>query len=142
MTDVLVMKRSSLVLPENFVPMDNEEMCYVEGGGISRDVFAIGIDLAIVGLSLICGVIAAFQSYHTLGRIGGGLVRDMLKKPAMEALKALIKGAGPALGFAVTGAVLSATNEVLNILFDFSIGGLVARIIDRADGNYNGICFG
>ncbi|MDR1905440.1 MAG: hypothetical protein LBQ27_00790 [Clostridiales bacterium] len=32
MTDVLVMKRSNLVLPNGFVEIDREEMSYVEGG--------------------------------------------------------------------------------------------------------------
>jgi hypothetical protein len=32
MTDVAVMKRSNLIVPEGFVEISKEEMCYVEGG--------------------------------------------------------------------------------------------------------------
>lgn len=54
----------------------------------------------------------------------------------------MIKGAAWALGFTVTTAIIGATYEMASRILDFSVGGIVANIIDIADGNRNGICFG
>ncbi|MDR1905442.1 MAG: hypothetical protein LBQ27_00800, partial [Clostridiales bacterium] len=60
MTDVLVMKRSSLVLPNGFVEIDREEMSYVEGGLYLDNSTCIAIVATVANLAWIVGGVITF----------------------------------------------------------------------------------
>jgi len=70
------------------------------------------------------------------------LIGNILKKQAKDTLKKMIKEAGKSLGITLISATIGAVDALAGILFDFSIGYAIAHLVDWADGNYNGICFG
>lgn len=59
-----------------------------------------------------------------------------------NALKKMVSSCWRTFGFACAAAAICAVDSIAGILFDFSIGKAVAHLIDYADENYNGICFG
>ena len=137
-----VARKSNLVVPEGFVELDREEMTYVDGGGISRDTMTLTLDITIIGLSFVCAIVGAACTMFQIAKISKGLVGNVLKKAAKETLKSMIKSSWRTFGFFCLTAALGAMDELAGVLFDFSIAGTIAHLIDWADGNYNGVCFG
>jgi len=116
---------------------------FTPGKGIARKSLATIIDITITAISIVCAVVSAAVTAYTFAKISRGLFRNILRKSAKDALVKLIKG--PLKYFLVSfcTAVFSFVNDILGILFDFSIGGFIAYLIDYVDGNrLNGICFG
>lgn len=132
----------AMTLDNSWELMSEEEMYDVNGGGIARSTMALSIDIGIVAISLIYAVVGAAVTYFNLAKISKGLIGNVLKAGARDALRAMISGAGRAFGIAAIGATVGAVSSLAGILFDFSIGGALAHLIDYGDGNYNGICFG
>ena len=86
-----------------------------------------------------CG---AAVTAHRFAKIAKGLFRNILTSAARVALKTMIKGCWKSFGFTCLSSALSAADALAGIFFDFSIGGVIGHLLDYADGNYNGICFG
>lgn len=123
---------NELVMPKNYTVVNEEEMTYVEGGGLYQkavyQTVKLGVNAVINGLlgggTFSC-VSAAIKSKG----------KDGLKKAITSALKKWI-GAR---------AVNAVGAQVINIIVDlgsWSIGGAVAEALDRLDGdNDNQIYF-
>jgi len=127
-----------------FISDDNYEECgFTPNLAIKRETLAMIIDITIAAISLVCAIVSAAVVLKQAITISKGLVRNVLTKQALKALKDLIKGPLRQFLGSLAGAVLSCADTVLGILFDFSIGNMIAYIIDYADCNrLNGICFG
>ncbi len=123
----------NLVMPSNFVAINNDEMEYVEGGAKSwwnsRGFVAAAIDIAII-------VITTGKSLLTLSALKAFLKANK-NKLLYQVRGKIVKMFGSAAGYLVG----SALNIALTI-GGSSIGGMIAAGIDYADGNFNGYCFG
>jgi hypothetical protein len=142
MTNTLELKRSNLVLPNSFQELDREEMCYVEGGGMSTGVLAAIID---VGLLVVVGVInAALNGVKVCGKtILKAYIKNNASKWAASLFKVqlvvnCIQGVGGNLA-TITGMFGDAGPWVDRVLTMCSIGGLIATAFDLAsDGRWDG----
>ncbi|HGQ1211331.1 TPA: argininosuccinate lyase [Streptococcus pneumoniae] len=108
-----------LVLPNNYVALEQEEMMYLDGGGVgrnwwnSRGSFATVLD---VGLAIYSGGATIYSAY------------------AISSL--IIKHVGSAAGHLVNTAL----NVALTVT-GFSLGGAIAYGADWADGSLDGYIF-
>lgn len=129
----------ALVMPSNYAVMSEEEMTYVEGGNgwYNSQAFVAG---AIDTILYLVPVIAAANSACKAGK-----ALNVALKAVGATKQALINGAVTLLkkiGFNVSKSVVSTAVGAIWTFAGLSIGGLIAMGIDRADGNYNGYCFG
>lgn len=126
---------NSIRLPDNCIMMSDEEMEYLEGGGIKCSVLSGMIDVAIILSSLGLGGIATFAS------TGG---KRLLVKNWTKVAKTVSKVIG---GFDFLGAMSNALLRALECNASWlnytTIGGIIAYGVDKLDSKRNnGIAFG
>ena len=123
----------ALQMPSNYVPMDNDEMEYLEGGNgwyNKRSTVAAAIDIAIICVTLGKSLCSQATAKKILSQNRGTI--------AAKARNKVIGMFGSKAGSLITGAI-----EIALTAFGTSIGGLIAYGIDYMDGNrLNGYCFG
>ena len=129
--------KTNLVVPMGFVEIDSEEMTYVEGGAMSIATATTVFNIAIAAGMLVFNVIGVFKAKQLAGKIGGGLVRNILTSGARNALQAMIRGASSIFGMTANIVTLSLgfVNTLASELFDWSAGRLVAELIARIPNN-------
>lgn len=115
---------------------------YVAQGGISVDDLALILDVAIILLSLVMTVASFAVVTWQAAQISNGLVRNILTKLAMRALKGFLASNTliKFLGRSIMSTLISLFDVVL-AYFDMSIGRLIAIGVDKIDGDENGRCF-
>lgn len=119
-----------LVLPKNYIEIDQEEMMYLEGGftGLYNGVVATGINIAV---NAVLGSL-----------IGGPSIRVVINAIGTSRLKSTFRGY--ALKWLSIQAANRLTGAVMGAIFgfmSFSVGSSLAKLWDRYDTNpNNGIC--
>lgn len=119
-----------------------EKSIYEEQGGIEVDELAKILDIAIIVISLVVTVVSIAVVTWQAYQMSSGLVRNILSKVAMKALRNFINS--NTLKSLIGGSILALLSSGLDIictLFDTSLGKLIALLIDKVDGNENGRCF-
>ena len=116
----------TLVMPSSYAVMDEEEMCYVEGGGsINTNTLAGAID---VGCAL-CGIYAS-----AIGELLGRGIIALVK----STWKSCSKKVAILLGTTVCNAIgrgIAKLNTVAGIMFScLSFGGIIGLCLDSIDG--------
>jgi hypothetical protein len=115
MTDVLVMKRSSLVLPNGFVEIDREEMSYVEGGTLYLPNWFCGTLVALAGATVLLGTGYMIASGSSAIAFVAACGIQALGPAILKAIFAVGASLGP-VGVAISIAVaaLGSTYVALN----------------------------
>lgn len=120
-----------LALPSSYAVMDEEEMTYVEGGGIPRSVAATIIDIPLTATPL--G--AAFAPFKYMGKAAG---KALIKKYAGGiagklgwALTKLGGMAGSSAANFTAGKVLGLMNTLVSCAT--SLGGCISLVLDAVD---------
>lgn len=131
----------ALVMPCSYVTMKEEEMTYVEGGGLGKHWYnSTGfIGGAIEGLLYLVPTIAAISKATKLGK---GLQTAM--KFIGMTKTALINGLtkiGQKVSSKITASVVSKAVGFVWTTGGLSVGSLIAMGIDRADGHKDGYIF-
>lgn len=127
-----------LVLPNNYVELDQEEMIYLDGGwGFGKNWWnstesvtnVINYGLVLIGI------------WSPKGQAAINWIKNNTK--VIEEIAARIWGFSQTTFFRVMASI----NGALSIFANFSIGGIIANGIDYADkwfgsAGYDGYCFG
>lgn len=122
----------TLVMPETYAVVSEEEMTYVDGGnGWWNSVGFIGglIDVAIICFTAgqaVCGIYAMKK-----------FLKNNARKLVKNVSKAIMKMVGSVASVLITSAI-----EIALTCFATSIGGLIALGLDWVDGKRNGYVFG
>lgn len=116
-----------LVLPSNYVEMQEEEMMYLEGGLISvyKNVFATGVNIAMLAAFTFLG-----------GSVAGAGLKTILASMSMRktAVSAIVKGAGVA-GIKIGNSV---QNKILQGLAAASVTNFSNWVFDKYIDNLDG----
>lgn len=127
----------ALVLPSSYAVMDEEEMCYTEGGGIKVKTFAVLFDVGVCILPVIGELSQSFKCGRTV-KIACNLL-GITKAFLRNSLITICKHAGATL-------TKTMANSIVNIIWACSGGSLgmcIGNFIDRRDSHKNnGIVFG
>ena len=113
----------ALVMPSSFAVMCEDEMTYVEGGGLGysfymkRSVAATIIDVAAIAIT------AGLSTSASVGKFAAKIGWKTLKK---KVKKAMIK-----IGVSKTAATAAA--DILKTVCNFSIGSAAAWCLDKTD---------
>lgn len=124
----------ALVMPSSYAMLDEEEMMYVEGGGLGQHfynsvaVVAFAIDALII-------VIPAISSLNQLCKVGK--LAKAGRVYIRENIDVALRKAKISLGFTVLTSIV----DLLLLATGTSIGQLVANVVDRVDGKVDGYCF-
>ena len=121
----------ALVMPSNYVAMDEEEMTYVEGGGLGKHWYNKTSFVAFAIDALIC-VIPAISALNSLCKVG------KLAKAGRVYIRTNID---KALRSAIATSVLSAITDIIMAAAGASIGSIITWGIERIDGKRDGYCF-
>ncbi|MDD6069921.1 MAG: hypothetical protein PUC12_03795 [Clostridiales bacterium] len=121
----------ALVMPSSYAVMDEEEMTYVEGGGVPRWTAAAIIDAALLATPL--G--AAFAPFKYLGRAAG---KALVKKYAGQIVGKmgwLLSKLGGAVGSATVNFTVGRFLGIFDAVVSCgtSIGGCISLILDASD---------
>ena len=124
-----------LVMPTRYVEVDEDEMMYLDGGGLGKHwynkngVVSAAIDIAVCLIPAVCSL-NAFMKAKKLASLGRTYIRT--------AITQAVRKAGISLA-------ASTANAILNTLFAVcatSRGGAIVWCINRIDGKPNdGYCF-
>ncbi|HET5307764.1 TPA: SP_0115 family bacteriocin-like peptide [Streptococcus pneumoniae] len=119
-----------LVLPNNYVALEQEEMMYLDGGGVgcnwwnSRGSFATVLDVDLAIYSGGATIYSAYAIKKAISANRGAITRTLRSL--------IIKHVGSAAGHLVNTA-LTVTG--------FLLGGAIAYGVDWADGSLDGYIF-
>lgn len=121
----------ALVMPSSYAVMDEEEMTYVEGGGVPRWSVAMGLDILFMATPL--G--AAFAPFKYLGRAAG---KALVKKFAGSIAGVLGKAINFIGGVAGSFACNFTAGRILGIVDTIcacatSLGGIISVALDCMD---------
>ena len=120
-----------LVLPNNYVAIDEEEMMYLDGGGVGcnwwnkRDNIAYAINIAAAAVS---GGMSVYQTYAIKKLIAN---RGMMSRVVRSAITRYIGGVSMA-------TITNALNIAATVAEVFSLGGAIAYGLDIVDGKFDG----
>lgn len=120
-----------LVLPNNYVALEQEEMMYLDGGGVGkhwwnkRDHIAYAINIAAAAVS---GGMSVYQTYAVKKLIAN---RGMMSRVVRSAITKYIGGVSAA-------AISNALNIAATVAEVFSLGGAIAYGLDKVDGKFDG----
>ncbi len=125
----------ALVMPSNYVVMDEEEMTYVEGGKVrSTNWISYPIDIVATCIGLNASAI--------MGCAAVGIAKLAVKKWAQIASHKIITNLLGAAGVtAITSIITKASgnNKVLSLMIQCtSFGGIIGLMCDVNDGKING----
>lgn len=116
----------ALVMPSSYAMMDEEEMMYLEGGGIGKNWYNstgfIGVTLDVAFICITTG--ASLCSMAAIKR----LIRKNRKKMVKRIEGELYKYIGSAVATAASAAI-----DIALTITGTSIGGLIAEGLDRVD---------
>lgn len=135
MSTFVLNRNYGLALPTSYVEVDNEEMEYVDGGGIgkhwynSTGVVGTALDVVIIAVT---GEIGAFSTIAARKYIKSIMGKNVSRTIARK-LTAYV-------GSAVAGLFTSALNIAMTI-GGTSLGGIIAEAMDRVDGKNDGYIF-
>lgn len=116
----------ALVMPSSYAVMDEEEMCYVEGGGIGKHWYnSTGFVGTTLDVAFIC--ITTGASLYSMAAIKK-LIKANRKKMVKRIEQALYKYIGSAVVTAASGAI-----DIALTITGMSIGGMIAEGLDRID---------
>ena len=124
-----------LVLPNNYVVLEQEEMMYTDGGGVGkhwwnkRDHIAYAINIAAAAVS---GGMSVYQTYAVKKLISN---RGMMSRVVRSAITKYIGGVSAA-------AISNALNIAATVAEVFSLGGAIAYGLDKVDGKFDGYLWG
>ena len=120
-----------LVLPNNYVALEQEEMMYLDGGGVGcnwwnkRDNIAYAINIAAAA---VYGGMSVYQTYAIKKLIAN---RGMMSRVVRSAITRYIGG----VSIATITNTLNITATVAEV---FSLGGAIAYGLDIVDGKFDG----
>ena len=120
-----------LVLPNNYVALEQEEMMYLDGGGVGcnwwnkRDNIAYAINIAAAAVS---GGMSVYQTYAIKKLIAN---RGMMSRVVRSALTRYIGGVSMA-------TITNTLNIAVTVAEVFSLGGAIAYGLDIVDGKFDG----
>lgn len=120
-----------LVLPNNYVALEQEEMMYLDGGGVGcnwwnkRDNIAYAINIAAAAVS---GGMSVYQTYAIKKLIAN---RGMMSRVVRSAITRYIGGVSMA-------TITNALNIAATVAEVFSLGGVIAYGLDIVDGTFYG----
>jgi len=121
-----------LVLPKNHVMVKEEEMEYLEGGGLGkhwynkRSFIATVID---VGIAIYFGV----SGYLSIAR-----AKNIIKSLTGRTMKAKIAARLSSYVGSVFANFFGAVIDIITAISGFSVGGMIAYGMDRLDGKNDG----
>ena len=124
-----------LVLSNNYVVIDEEEMMYLDGGGVGcnwwnkRDNIAYAINIAAAAVS---GGMSVYQTYAIKKLIAN---RGMMSRVVRSALTRYIGGVRMA-------TITNTLNIAVTVAEVFSLGGAIAYGLDIVDGKFYGYLWG
>jgi hypothetical protein len=118
-----------MVLPRGAVVMTQDEMMYVEGGGVSVGVMTVIFDAAIC---LASGGIAFFSAKAGLKFLRSSIGKTVTRTFVLK----LSKYIGSTAAAAATTVV-----ELFTIVSGWSLGRAIAEAMDSFDGRNNGYIF-
>ena len=124
----------ALVMPSSYVAMDEEEMTYVEGGGLGKHWYNKTSFVAFAIDALIC-VIPAISALNSLCKVG------KLAKAGRVYIRTNINKALRSARIALATSVLSAITDIIMAAAGVSIGSIITWGIERIDGKRDGYCF-
>ena len=115
-----------LVLPNNYVVLEEEEMMYLDGGGFGKNWWnkrsAVGIAIdAIATLIPVLGAFHGMRAVGTLARQGRVYIRTNIDKALRQAR----------VGFAT--ALVGVIVDALFLVYGGSVGSWIAAAADYAD---------
>ena len=121
----------ALVMPSNYAVMNEDEMTYVEGGGVPRAAVAMGLDIFFMASPL--G--AAFAPFKYMGREAG---KALVKKYAGSIAGALYKAISWIGGVAGSFVCNFTAGQILGIVDTIcscatSLGGIISVALDCVD---------
>ena len=131
----------ALVMPSSYAVMNEEEMTYVEGGGLGKHWYnSTGfIGGAIEGLLYLVPVLAAVSKATKLGK---GLSAAMkLVGISKEALISGLTKIGQKVCSKITKSAVSKAIGFVWTVGGMSLGGIIATGLDYADGCKDGYIF-
>ena len=124
-----------LVLPNNYVALEQEEMMYLDGGGVGcnwwnkRDNIAYAINIAAAA---VYGGMSVYQTYAIKKLIAN---RGMMSRVVRSAITRYIGGVSMA-------TITNALNIAATVAEVFSLGGAIAYGLDIVDGKFDGYLWG
>lgn len=122
----------TLVMPMNYVELQEDEMMYLDGGGIPRWTLSFAIDALLLATPV--GLSAAPLKF-----LGKEAAASLVKRIAPQVAGIAGWALRQVLGGAINLSVGTMTNLIIRNATSFtSIGGMIAFIGDWADGNLNG----
>ena len=134
MSKVALRRNMGLELPISYVEIENDEMEYIDGGGIGKHKYnktsAVGLGLDVV-ITAATGGLAVFsqKAAQKLIKQHRGTITRVVKKQIQKHI-----------GNAYAGAVGTAIDIGLTV-GGTSIGGMIAEGLDRADGKNDNYVF-
>lgn len=113
----------ALVMPCNYVAMDNDEMEYVDGGAWnSVENIGRALDIAIFVGGLAMGIIGIHGSVKTI-------LANNAKGLIVQSTKKLLKQ----VGISAAGFIANSIVGGLLLFLDLSLGEAIAKLADRFD---------
>lgn len=125
----------ALVMPKSYAVMDQDEMCYVEGGGLGQKKYnkvtnvAIVIDCALIVLGFGAAVYSARTGMKCLVKVANG-----------NTSRELIKKLTTCIGVSMAATFWTAMDLAMTA-FGTSAGEILAEALDRADRKNDGYIF-
>lgn len=124
----------ALIMPSSYAVMDDEEMTYVEGGGIGKHWFNhVGFVATVLDTAMI--VIPGVSAARTAKAI-----QTVIKKNRKKMIKTIEDVLGKFIGSSAKQYAKTAVDAALCIA-GTSVGGVIAKAIDYVDGNPNNYIF-
>lgn len=124
----------ALVMPSSYAMMDEEEMMYLNGGGLGKNWYN-SVETVAFAIDALIIVMPAIASINQLCKIG---------KLAQAGRVYLRTNIQVALREAKISVAVSCIGSIVNMLLlvaGMSIGTALAGIVDRVDGKKDGYCF-
>ncbi|MFM1514733.1 hypothetical protein ABGF49_05645 [Helcococcus ovis] len=120
-----------LVLPQNYVEIEQEEMEYLDGGGVGynwwNNAKNVGTALDVIFSAAGFGV-GIYNSYA---------LKKFLRQNANKAVKMVYSKIVGYAGMTIGGFVAGIANLVMTAI-GTSLGQIMSNVLDRIDGRYDG----
>lgn len=117
-----------LVLPNNYVALEQEEMMYLDGGGVGCNWWNKRDNIAYATAAAVSGGMSVYQTYAIKKLIAN---RGMMSRVVRSAITRYIGGVSMA-------TITNALNIAATVAEVFSLGGAIAYGLDIVDGKFDG----
>ena len=118
-----------LVLPNNYVALEQEEMMYLDGGGVGCNWWNKRDNIAATA---VYGGMSVYQTYAIKKLIAN---RGMMSRVVRSSLTRYIGGVSMA-------TITNTLNIAVTVAEVFSLGGVIAYGLDIVDGKFYGYLWG